>query len=217
MASPDDLSLVLDLLILVIATVFYTSVLVWFEVRRKDLVRANTHLREGAILLGLEGLFMGLIAVWGEMTWPLFGQYNVFFFDVVLMLSLVLIAFAAAVWYHFPTHFVGMLAVISGLGVLFYGVRAYDLHLTLDPRDTFYLYLSFGAVAIASYPATLFIDWFVVGPTSPGSDPLPSGSTPSWPWIWRVLLAGFLLLVILAGIAAVGFGISTVWGHLGSA
>ncbi len=212
----DDLTLVLDLLILVTATVFYTAVLVWFEVRRKDLVRANSHLREGALLLGLLGFFLGVISVWGETDWPLPGQFNLFFFDATLMLSIILIAFALAVWYRFPTHFVGMLSVIAGLGVLFYGVRAYNLGLTLDPRDTLYLYLGFGAAAIGAYPATLYIDWFVVGPTTPGADPLPSTPTPQWPWLWRILLSGFLLLIVLAGAAAVGYGIAAAWGHLAS-
>jgi putative membrane protein len=216
MAFIDDLSLVLDLLILVTAAVFYTSVLVWFEVRRKDTVRANTHLREGATILGLLGGFLALFGIWGEMFWPLPGAYNLFFFDVVVMLSLLLVAFALAVHQKFPTHFVGMLGVVIGLGVLFYGVRAYQLNLTKDPWTTLLLYLGFGTVAILSYPATLFVDWFVVGPASPGSDPLPSPPIPNYPWIWRILLSAFLLVVFLAGLAAVGYGIETTWGHLAS-
>ena len=216
MAFIDDLTLVLDLLILVTAALFYTGALVWFEVRRKDAVRANAHLREGALLLGLLGLFLGVVAVWGELTWPLPGQYNLFFFDVVLMLSILLVAFALAVWYRFPTHMVGMLSVIVGLGVLFYGVRAYQLGLTEQPFDTLLLYLAFGGTAIMAYPVTLFVDWFVVGPTTPGVDPLPSDPTPRYPWLWRVLLGLFFGAVFLAGVAAVGYGISAAWGHLAS-
>ncbi|HTT16249.1 MAG TPA: DUF981 family protein [Thermoplasmata archaeon] len=216
MAFIDDLTLVLDLLILVTAAVFYTGALVWFEVRRKDPVRANSHLREGAVILGLLGFFLGIIAVWGELTWPLPGQYNLFFFDVVTMLTILLLAFAFAVWYRFPTHFVGMLGVIIGLGVLFYGVRAYQLSLTKDPLDTLLMYLAFGGTAIMSYPATLYVDWFVVGPTTAGSDPLPSPPTPNYPWLWRVLLSMFFLVLFLAGVAAVGYGVSSAWGHLAS-
>jgi putative membrane protein len=216
MAFIDDLTLVLDLLILVTAVVFYTGALVWFQFYRKDLARANTHLREGADLLGLLGFATGIIAVWGEFTWPLPGSYDLFFFDAVLLLSLLLVAFCLAVRQHYPTHFVGMLGVIIGLGILFYGVRAYDLGLTKDPFETLLLYLGFGAVAIGTYPATLFIDWFVVGPTAPGADPLPSPPVPKYPWLWWCLLGIFMGLVVLAGVAAVGYGISTAWSHLGS-
>ncbi|HXY47292.1 MAG TPA: hypothetical protein VEK13_05300 [Thermoplasmata archaeon] len=44
MTFVDDLTLILDLLILVAVAVFYTGVLVWFHVRRKVPVRANSHL-----------------------------------------------------------------------------------------------------------------------------------------------------------------------------
>jgi uncharacterized membrane protein len=221
MAFIDDLSIVIDLLILLCAAVFYTGALVWFEFRRKDPVRAYAHLRGGAVLIGLMGAIIGLFAVWGELTWPISGfptalSYDLFFFDVLILLSLLLIAFALMIRMRLPTHFVGMFSVVIGLGVLFYGFRAYQLNLTLDPLETLLLYMAFGAVAILVYPATLFIDWFVIGPQVPGSDPLPSPPTPNYPWLWRVLLGLFLLAVVLAGIAAVWYGIDIVWGHLAS-
>jgi putative membrane protein len=216
MAFIDDLGLVLDLLILVTAVVFYTGALVWFETRRQDPVRALSHLREGAVLLGLLGGLIGLVALWGEFNWPLPGAYNVLFFDPLLLLALLLVAFSIAVWFRLPTHFVGMLGVIIGLGILFYGFRADQLNLTKDPLETFLMYMAFGGVAILSYPATLFVDWFVVGPAVPGADPLPSHPTPDYPWLWTVLLFLFMAGVVLAGVAAVLYGISTTWGHLGS-
>jgi uncharacterized membrane protein len=221
MSFIDDLSLVVDLLILLCATVFYTGVLVWFEFRRKDGVRAYTHLRAGALLLGALGVVLGLFAAWGEFTWPINGfpgatSYDLFFFDVLFLLALLLVSFAVAVWKQLPTHFVGMFSVLIGLGVLFYGVRAYQLSLTLEPLETLLMYLAFGGMAILAYPATLFVDWFVVGPQVPGADPLPSAPTPEYPWIWRVLLGLFLTAVILAGVASVLYGINIVWGHLAS-
>jgi putative membrane protein len=216
MAFVDDLALILDLLILITAVIFYTGALVWFEVGRKDLVRANSHLREGAVLLGLLGGVIGLIALWGEFFWPLPGAYNLFFFDPLLMLSLLLVAFAIAVWNRLPTHLVGMLGAIIGVGILFYGIRGYEISLTKDPFETLLMYLGFGALAIGSYPVTLFLDWFVIGPTVPGEDPLPSSPTPDYPTLWMVLLGLFMAIVILAGVAAVEYGISAAWAHLAS-
>jgi putative membrane protein len=219
MAFIDDLTLILDLLILVTATVFYTGVVVWFEIRRKDLPRANAQLRSGALLIGLLGGLISLIAIWGELTWPINGfptatSYDLFFFDVLILLGLLLVAFALAVRFRLATHFVGMFGVLMGLAVLFYGVRAYQLSLTLEPLETLLMYLAFGGVAILAYPATLYIDWFVVGPTESSVTPVPSNPTPDYPRLWYVLLGLFFLAVLLAGVAAVFYGVDTAWAHL---
>ncbi|MGC2288827.1 MAG: DUF981 family protein [Thermoplasmata archaeon] len=219
MAFIDDLSLLIDLVILVCASVFYTGALVWFEIRRKDPVRAYSALKSGSVILGLLGLVIGVFAYWGETTWPITGfptatSYDLFFFDALMLLALLLVAFAVTVRMKLPTHFVGMFSVIIGLGILFYGVRAYQIGLTEEPFETYLLYLAFGGMAILVYPATLFIDWFVVGPQVPGADPLPSPATPNYPWIWRILLGVFMLAVVLAGVAAVLYGINIVWAHL---
>jgi len=221
----DDLTLVLDLLILVAVVTFYTGVMVWFEMRRQDRPRAVAHLKEGALILGSLGIVIGIIAIWGELTWPLafvingtnvLGAYNILFFDSLVLLAFVLVSFMLAVHLKRPTHMVGLVSGLSGGAMLFYGYRAYNLSLTLEPLDTFLLYLGFAAVAIAAYPVTLYVDWFVVGPTEPTAEPLPSDPTPRYPWLWRIFLGGFLLFVVLAGIAALYYGWDATWAHLGS-
>lgn len=219
----DDLSLVLDLLILVACTVFYTGFMVWLEMRRKDRLRAQTHLREGALVMGSLGAVLGIIALWGEFTWPLsisvngsnvLAPYDLLFFDTLLLLAFLLVSFAVAVNLRRPTHFVGMLGVVIGFGVMYYGYRGYTLSLTEAPLETLLLFLGFGAVAVLSYPVTLYVDWFVVGPSVPGADPLPSEALPSYPRMWTLLLGLFLLVLILAGIAALFYGFDTAWAHL---
>jgi putative membrane protein len=225
----DDLALVLDLLILVAVAVFYTGFMVWLEMHRKDPLRAQSHLRMGAILLGGLGAVLGLIALWGEFTWPLnvtvpvngtptnvLAAYDLLFFDALLMLAFLLIAFAIAVLYRLPTHMVGVLGVVIGGGIIYYGYRAWTLSLTEEPFDTLLLFLGFGAVAIGSYPISLYLDWFVVGPTTPGADPMPSDARPRYPILWNVLIGIFLVLVILAGVAALYYGYDTAWAHLGA-
>jgi putative membrane protein len=216
MAFIDDLTLILDLLILVTVAIFYTSFSVWVQYRRKDSERSLGHLQEGAALLAVLGAGIGLVAIWGETTWPLPGAYDLFFFDPLYMFSLILIAFGIAVWRGLPTHLVGILAAVMGSGIVYYGARAYELSLTKDPLETFLMYLAFGGMGIMAYPATLFIDWFVVGPTNARASPLPSGPTPDYPWLWRVLVGLFLVVVVVAGIAAVAYGFSSAWSHLQS-
>ncbi len=227
----DDLSLVTDLLILVPCLIFYTGFMVWLNMRKKDVARAQAHLREGGIMLGILGVIIGVFAIVGSLTWPLnvtvttpagptnvLASYDLFFFDVLVLLSLLLVAFGITVALRLPTHIVGMMAVVTGFGVGFYGYRGYTMSpaLTLDPLQTFLLYLAFGGMAIFSYPATLYVDWFVTGPTKPESSPLASDPTPraQYRWMWIILLGIFLAVAVLAGIAAVWYGFDIGWAHL---
>lgn len=219
MTFVDDLTLILDLLVLVSVAVFYTAFCVWVQYRRKDYPRAIGHLQAGASLLALLGGGIGAIALWGELTWPIpavYGPYDLFFFDPLFMLALLLIAFGVAVWRGLPTHLVGILAAVAGSGIIFYGARVYQLNVTLEPLETFLMYLAFGAVGILAYPATLFLDWFVVGQQNVQASPLPSGPVPSYPWLWRVLVGLFLVAVVLAGVASVAYGFTAAWAHLAS-
>ncbi|HTZ61332.1 MAG TPA: DUF981 family protein [Thermoplasmata archaeon] len=219
MVFVDDLTLILDLMILVTVVIFYTAFCVWYEYRRQDHERATSHLQGGAGFLALLGVAIGAIALWGEITWPIppqFGSYDLFFFDPLFLLALVLIGFGVMVWKGLPTHLVGIVAAVSGSGIIYYGARAYQLSLTLDPLETFLLYLAFGGVAILAFPATLFIDWFIVGPTNAKASPLPSKDVPDYPWLWRILVGLFLVAVVLAGIAAVSYGFTAAWAHLAS-
>ncbi len=223
----DDLSIIIDLVILVPCLVFYTGFLVWLNLRKDDLPKAQASLRQGGTLLGIVGGVIGILALWGEMTWPLnvtvdgsnvLASYDLFFFDMLLLLAVLLISFAVAVNLRLPTHFVGMMAVVIGFGVGFYGYRGYTMSpaLTLDPLETFLLYIAFAATSVLSYPATLYVDWFVTGPTTPASAPLASDPKPrpQFRLMWNVLLGLFLLAVIGAAIAAVAYGFDIGWAHL---
>ncbi len=223
MAFIDDLSVIVDLLVLVAVVIFYTGFLVWFHtLYRKDPARAYAHLREGGFVLGLLGGILGLFALWGEFVWPLtiatpggdLTVYNVFFGDPLILIAVLLVAFGFAVWAKLPTHFIGVMAVASGGGVIYYGYIGYQNSLTLDHLETFLLFIAWGALAIGSYGATLFVDWFVIGAQNPSAGPLASSTTPAYPRMWTVLIFAFLVVVILAGIAAIWYGQDIVWGHL---
>jgi len=218
MASIDNLSIVVDLLVVLMVAVFYTGGLVWFNYRRKDLDRAEKSLREGAWLIGFLGALIGILAIWAETTCPLtFGSstvYNVFFFDPLVLLAFLAIAFAILVTFRLPTHFVGFLGVVVGIGVLYYAIHGYQLGLTKDPLETLLMYCAFGGVAILLYIPTLFLDWFIVGPRAPSVQPIASSPTPANPRMWTGLLGFFMAVVFLAGLAAVLYGFSIVWSHV---
>ncbi len=212
----DDLTLILDLLVVISAVVFYTGLFVWWHSRRNDIARAQSHLKEGAGILGLIGVFLAALAFWGEFTWPLLGSYNIYFFDPLFLLAFLLIAFALAVWYRLPTHFVGMISFVTGAGIAFYGIRAYQLGLTQDPFETLLLYLGFGAMGVLAFPATLYVDWAVQARgESSAAAPLANDLVALYPRFWTGVVALFLLIVVLAGFASLAYGFNTVWAHLG--
>lgn len=212
----DDLTLVEDLLVLVAAVVFYTGFFVIWHWHKKDLERAQVHLREGASVLGLLGGLLAILAIWGEFFWPLPGAYNIYFYDPLFMLAFLLLAFGWAVRARLPTHIVGMLSLVVGSGVIYYGGRAYLLGLTKEPFETLLLYVGFGTLAILAYPVTLFLDWGVTGPQTPGVAPLVANPVESHRRLWFAILAFFMLVAVLAGVAAIAYGFTSVWAHLGS-
>ena len=217
MAFIDDLTLVLDLLILLLAVVFYTAFFVWYHSWKRDAARAWSHLREGAFLMTIIGGTIGLIALWGEFNWPLPGAYDLYFFDPLLLLAILTVGFGLTTIFRWPTHFVGMMGVVIGCGVIYYGARAdYYLKLTLDPLETLLMYLAFGGVAIMSYPATLYVDWFVTGRQNSALQPIASAGSPTSPRLWAALLGVFFVIVLLAGLAVAAYGLSAAWGHLES-
>jgi uncharacterized membrane protein len=218
MAVTNNLSVILDLLIVVAAAVFYTGFLVWFSYRNKDLDRAEKNLRGGAWLLGFLGGLIGIFAFWAETTFPLTtGKStvdNVLFFDPLLMLAFLTVAFAVSIAVRFPTHYIGVMGAVIGCAVIYYGIHGYQLGLSTAPTDTVLLYGAFGTLAILLYIPTLFVDWFIVGPKVPSAQPIASSPTPANPRMWTGLLGLFLAVAVFAGVMAIIYGFSTVWTHV---
>jgi putative membrane protein len=210
----DPLTLILDLMVLVAVAVFYTGALVWWHTRHTEIERARQHLRAGgAMLTGLGAIFL-VLGLWGEMVWPLPGSYNLLFFDSIVMLAFVLIAFGALTLLNLPTQFAGVLSLVAGAGVIYYGWRAYQIGLTNSPIEMFLLYLGFGAAGILAYPATLFADLFVLWPARTAAEGTAPSRTMGSMTMWTAVLALFLVVLVLAGVAAIVFGFNTAWAHL---
>ena len=218
MAATNNISVVLDLLIVIAAAVFYTGFLVWINYRTKDLDRAEKNLRAGAWLIGFLGVLIGIFAYWAETTFPLTSGSstvdNVLFYDPLFMLAFLTVAFAVSITVRFPTQYFGVLGVVIGCAVIYYGVHGYQLGLSTAPTETVLLYGAFGTLSLLLYIPTLFIDWFVVGPKVPSVQPIASGPIPAYPRMWTGLLGLFLAVTAFAGVMAIIYGFSTVWTHV---
>ncbi len=213
----DNLGIELDALILVTAAVFYTGFWVLWSFTRGSREEALRHLRGGAFVMGLLGSFLLLLGIWGEFVWPLPASYNLLFYDPTVMIGLLLVGFAVLVAFRLPTHFIGLVGVVSGSGVIYYGARAYRLGLTLEPLEMFAMFAAFGLLAIVAWPATWFVDREVTGAVPGGGASTAATGSGHLSNPWKVALLLFLAMAVLAGVAAILMGFNTVWDHLAAA
>jgi uncharacterized membrane protein len=164
----DDLALV-QVLLLIGATIFaYGGVMAYLAIRRNDPSGLRSVLRGMAVPLGAVGGITLALSIWGEMTWPFLASdglagYNIFFFDVLMLFAIVLVAFAATVYLSARLQYVGVLALVAGGVTAFYAWTGYTASpaYTKDPFDTLLLYAGFAAAGIVALPATIVVDYFL--------------------------------------------------------
>jgi uncharacterized membrane protein len=167
MAFTDDLALV-EVLLLLAAVVFtYGGVLSYWAIRSNDPKGLRRVLRSMSLPLAGIGAVATTLALWGEMTWPfpapgLVG-YNIFFFDAMILFGIVVLTFAVSAFLGLRLQYVGLLALVAGGVVAFYGWTGYAARpaFTTDPFYTLLLYAGFGAAAIFAFPATVIVDYYL--------------------------------------------------------
>ena len=164
MAFVDPLAFQLFSLAFVAALLFYSGVTGYMNYRRFGPHRTFGHLQAQAVPPGAIGAAISSIGMWGELVWPLPGSYNILFFDLYLMIGLLLLIFAISVHKHFLTQYAGILAGIVGIMSIYYGITAYNPGLTKEPLIMLFLYLTLGGTALLTFPVTVFIDRVVVVP-----------------------------------------------------
>ncbi len=162
----DDLALVEVLLAFVAALFAYSGVLIWWAIRKDDPAGVRRVLKGAAVPLGALGGAMLFLALWGEMAWPFpagMAGYNIFFFDPMLLLGVVLVAYAVSAQFSLRTQYVGLLAFLAGAVTIFYGYTGYTASpaFTKDPFDTLLLYMGFGAAGLFAYPTTVVVDYYL--------------------------------------------------------
>lgn len=146
-------------------------------------------LRASAVPVGLVGGATLSLAIWGEMTWPFLASdgmagYNIFFFDPMMLMGLVLVSLAVCAFLHLHLQYAGLFALVAGAAVAFYGWTGYTAHpaFTKDPFDTLLLYLGFGLAGALALPATVVVDYYLSA--------VESGRTP-WQIARSKLSTGF--------------------------
>jgi len=241
MTFTDTLGFQLFTLAMVAGVLFYSGLIGYITYRRYGPGRTYEHLRGTAVPLGMLGVVVTSVGMWGEITWPLPGSYNILFFDPYVLLGVVLLGFSLSVVTRFKTQYIGLMAAMTGALSIYYGYSAYILNMTKEPMTMLFLYVALGGTAILTFPITVFIDRMVLAPlTSPSAAPSAteasapvSGSIfptisiramadvdPPVTLPWKLVFTGFSLFLLFAvgsAILAIIIGGGAIPAHLASA
>ncbi len=166
MAFVDFLAFQQVLLLFAAVVVGYVGVASLLAMRRNDLAGVKAALKGAAIPLGSLGGVATILALWGEVAWPLPGSYNIFFTDVFLLFGVTLVVLAVSMATSSKLQYAGIFALVAGGVTISYGWNGYVLGMTKDPFETFLLYGAFGLAGILAFPATLVADHYVFHPNS---------------------------------------------------
>ncbi|MCL4328240.1 MAG: DUF981 domain-containing protein [Candidatus Thermoplasmatota archaeon] len=205
MAFIDDLGL--ELFTLVLATILpaYMITAAYFYHRKVPMEQVSELIRGSGFPLLVLGIFMLIMGIWGELTWPFPGTmaaYNILFTDPYVIFSLLIVGVSLSLVFHQKLQFVGVLGFFAGIMAIFYGYQAYADNFTKSPFEAFLLYLAFGVVGLFSLPSTIIFDFI--------EDKKKTKSSP----IETLVLAIFWLALIASAIAAGYLAASAVQGHL---
>ncbi len=209
MTFVDPLAFQLFTLVFVSTLIFYSGITGYLTYSRRGPRATYQLLRAQAVPLGVVGVAIAAIGLWGEVTWPIavevngtnvLGAYNILFYDPYLMLGFVLVAFAVSVEARFHTQYVGLLAGMTGALSIYYGIAAYQLNLTKEPLAMLALYVVLGGTALLTFPVTIFLDKMVMEPAQANSDAPDARQTLTLPW--KVAFGGFVLFLLFAAISA---------------
>ena len=182
-----------------------TTIMIAFRSRREDEVKER--LSSVSVPTGIVGLFVLIMAIAGELLWPIpafHGRgYDILFFDAFSMLGVLLLSVSFAIHLHRRLEYVGLLAFMFGITVVFYGISAYNLGMTREPLAMLGMYCIFGISGILALPATMAMD-----------RALRSQQMGKQWFLWSYAFVAFMVLAAIEAIVMAGPAIAA---HLASA
>ena len=201
----DEIAYVLFAIGFVGVLTLYMTVSVYYNyrknIKKKDNIDIYSIISGGLLPIGAIGIYLFIISLWGQLTWPLPGSYNILFFDPLMSLSIVLIGFAWAVKTKHKMHYVGLFSLLVGLMTIDYGITGYLLNLTQSPLGFMGLFVAFGLVGVFAFPVSLVLD----------NQP---GKTSSHPRVWFFFVLMFWIFLIIASVLAFMIAGLALYPHL---
>ncbi len=205
MVFVDELAYYLFLVSFAVFILAYFLIKVYLSYR-KGKMDVRPDLEALSIPLLFVGGFMLVSAFAFQLLWPLPGSFNILYFDPMAAFGLVLVAFSLCLRYKTKTQYVGFLALLAGLMVIWYGWSAcYNIGLPSTSNglniEVLMLFLFYGGAAVLMYPATVILDnW----PKAKGAMPVS----------WLILLALLCAFLVASGLLSFYVGGMAVPAHL---
>ncbi len=177
------------------AIILYMTAGLYYNYRKGRKLDIFEYIKPGMVPLLVIGVFIIIMGLVGEITWPLPSPYNSLFFDPYVMLGFIIVGLAICTWNRLKLHYMGFFALLVGIVLLYYGISAFALGLTSAPLGLLGLYLAWGVAGIMSFPVSLIYD------KRPGMK--PRGAHPLWTIalivFWMALLLGVMIAAVIAG------------------
>ena len=140
------------------AIIFYLTVVSFVRYVKPEKVDMYKIVNGGIMPILIIGICMFLISAYIKVTMQMPEPYSYLILNPLMAASIVFMSFALVVWAKQDVHYVGLLALLTGLLTLYYGVAGYQLGITSVPTDFGILYASFGMVGILAFPVSLIMD-----------------------------------------------------------
>jgi len=175
-----------------------------YSAYKKGEKNLNDYLRSAIVPITILGIFMFIMGLYGEFTWPLPGSYNILFFDPYTLFGIVILSASVSIILHHELKYAGFLALMAGVVVIDYGYQGYILGLTQAPLALLGLFVSAGLAGILAFPVTLMLDT---------SNPKRKTVLP----LCFIIFALFGIFLLLTSVAAGAIGFAAIPAHLLSA
>lgn len=199
----DDLGIELYSVAFVGFLMLYMTIRMFMAYRKGERNLEN-YVRSGIIPMTVLGLFILVMGLYGEMTWPLPGSYNILFYDPYVMLGVILLGSTLTILLKEKMQNIGFLTLMVGFVMVSYGFGGYSLGLTAAPIGLLGLFVSAGLTGIFAYPVTLLMD------RSSSTKKRPSN-------LWMVALALFWIFLLMTSVLAAYVASAAIPAHLLSA
>ncbi len=181
----------------------YMTIGIYYDYKKRGVKNVYERITPAIVPLALIGIFISIMALIGEITWPLPGSYNILFYAPYIMLGIIILGFVVSSAYKNKLSYIGILALFTGIMLFYYGYEGYKAGLTQSPLALFALYVAFGFAGILAYPVTLMLD------TLPGAKKNPSV-------LWSVALYLFWFFIFAGVVLAAFTGVMALPSHLAS-
>ena len=166
------------------AIIFYLTVISFARYLKSKKVDLYKVVDGGVMPILVIGICMFLISAYLKVTMSMPEPFIHLILNPVMAASIVFMAFALTVDARKEVHYVGLLALLTGLLTIYYGIIGYQLGVTSVPTDFGIIYASFGMVGVLAFPVSLIMD-------------IAPGMTKRHSWVWGAYLTLFWVFLAI--------------------